>query len=372
MKKGIFTLFIISLFTLILSSCMTLQDDIYYSSLENDISSQSVSYYENIYVQIDVKYCLDKSLDQAQITSLIETLEMERNSFHMEPASKARLCALEGNLLCLTGKKAAAQDLYKTAKGLQSSDPYVHILSVKLERNKKKQLERLDEILDADEKHSLADLEKAKIYYEQNEYDLAVASIDKALIILKAKGKDFYVQEYSKLKSAIWNESKRSGYEQVKKQNLTAARLVELAQANSDCLYFISGGKKLKTNDLIKALDKGFYFSAATDSQNENKTSNEILKAQYLNRKLCARFLWNIYIQNNRKYSSKTKYSDMFSQNSMVKSPIADLEISDPDFDAVMGCIENEIINLSDGRNFYPEKIVSEAEFVDFLLHLRH
>ncbi|MCR5699535.1 MAG: S-layer homology domain-containing protein [Treponemataceae bacterium] len=366
-----YSLFFISIFALCLFSCTTLQEDIYYSTIESDFTNLSVSEYENQYVKIDVDLNLGNEVSPAQISMLLEILDRERNSAYLEPAVRARICALEGNLLCLTGKKSNAAELFKLAKNLQSSDPYVQVLNAKLGRNAEEQLEKLDAILQRDEKHPLAELEKAKIYYEQKEFDQAVASIDKALIILKAKGKDYYVEQYTLLKNAIWNDSQRNGYAQVKNQNLTPARIIELTQSNSDILTFFTGGKKIRTAELMKALEKGGYFSAATDPDNENKTSQEFVKAQSLDRRLSARFLWNLYVQNSQKQSSKTKYSSVFAANPKLKSPIADVESSNPDFDAIMGCVEKEIINLSDGRNFYPDKVVTEPEFVDFLLHLR-
>ena len=366
-----YSLACVLVFILCLFSCTTLQEDIYYSTIESDFTNLSVNEYENQYVKIDVDLNLGKEVSPSQISMLIDMLDRERNSAYLEPAVWARICALEGNLLCLSGKKSNASELFKQAKNLQSSDPYVQILYTKLGRNTEEQLERLSELLLRDEKHSLAELEKAKIYYGQKEFDLAVASIDKALIILKAKGKDYYVEQYTLLKNAIWNDSQRNGYTQVKNQNLTPTRLIELTQSNSDILTFFTGGKKIRTAELMKALEKAGYFTATSDSENENKTSQEFVKAQVLDRRLSARFLWNLYVQDKQKQSSKTKYSSVFNANPKLKSPIADVDSSNPDFDAIMGCVENEIINLNDGRNFYPDRIVTEPEFVDFLLRLR-
>jgi len=43
--------------------------------------------------------------------------------------------------------------------------------------------------------------------------------------------------------------------------------------------------------------------------------------------------------------------------------PIPDVPLASPDFDAVLGCVENELMTLRDGINFYPEGKVSGAEF---------
>ena len=44
-------------------------------------------------------------------------------------------------------------------------------------------------------------------------------------------------------------------------------------------------------------------------------------------------------------------------------SPVADVPVDSPDFDAVLGCVENELMDLPDGEHFFPDKTVSGVEF---------
>ena len=62
-------------------------------------------------------------------------------------------------------------------------------------------------------------------------------------------------------------------------------------------------------------------------------------------RKICSRFLWNLYTDQNEKIK-KTKYSENYRNRENARSPIEDVEISDKDFDAIMGSVENELIDL--------------------------
>jgi hypothetical protein len=71
--------------------------------------------------------------------------------------------------------------------------------------------------------------------------------------------------------------------------------------------------------------------------------------------------LWNLYNGNKNAKQDITKYSAMFAV--MNDSPNPDVEIDSPDFDAVLGCIDLEFMNLTDGINFKGEKKVSGIEF---------
>ena len=64
-----------------------------------------------------------------------------------------------------------------------------------------------------------------------------------------------------------------------------------------------------------------------------------------------------------------SKFSVMFA--GMKDSPVPDVELDSPDFDAVLGCIELEFMNLTDGINFEGEKKVSGIEFSESLKKMK-
>lgn len=43
-------------------------------------------------------------------------------------------------------------------------------------------------------------------------------------------------------------------------------------------------------------------------------------------------------------------------------SPIPDLPLNSPDFDAVIGCVEREILELPDGVHFQPDENIHPME----------
>ena len=68
-----------------------------------------------------------------------------------------------------------------------------------------------------------------------------------------------------------------------------------------------------------------------------------------------------------RRYSPNeiTKYSERYKNKK--RSPVPDVKLDSPDFDAVLGCVENEIMHLEDGIEFGSEKEVSGIQFDESL-----
>ena len=368
MKKNAFLMLGFFVFAQFLISCATLQTDIFYSSDENEKESQAASFFESEYIVIDRNLSLGKNVPEPKIMELVGYLEDQRNVAYLESSIRARLCAIEGCLFIHIGKYNNAQELYKIAKSLQNSDDYVILLGVKLVRLEENRLEKIDSLLMRDENNSLLQLEKAKILNQERNYAQSVSAIDKALLLFSQEGRDEYVKVYSELKEQIWKNYKAGGNKALGSEKLVPKKAVELMMDHSELLNFYTSGRKMNVNAVFSALEKQNFFSTADDENNENQSSVEFVEAKFLDRRLCARFLWNIYTTN--KSVGRKKYSPTFAQHPNLKSPIADVAPNDRDFDAIMGCVENEIINLTDGRNFEPEIIVNEGEFVEFLLHL--
>ena len=70
--------------------------------------------------------------------------------------------------------------------------------------------------------------------------------------------------------------------------------------------------------------------------------------------------MWNLYL-DRRGMSGQVIYAEQFIAAGF--SPIKDLPLDSPDFDAVLGCVEKELMELVDGENFYPEEPIEPVEF---------
>lgn len=369
MKKLLIILSGLFLFSLF--SCASLQEDIFVSTGNNSVIFESIEDFENAFISIDCTYITEHKLSSAEVNTLLTKIDV--SDPHMEPVLKARLLALQGLLYLYQGKTSKANDTYLQAKGAQAGDSYVLMLGSRLEKNNNDQLERLNSVLKIEPEDGIINLEKAKVLYVMQKYPEAMASIDKAFLIFQKYNQENYRTGYIPLQENIWQMYKLSTKTDSNinvadlQKPVSPQNMITYTVENSSLLNFFTAGAKYKTADLIKRLEKAGYLSSPVDSDNFNKSSLEITKAKFINRKMAARFLWNVYIQNKGKQSQKTKYSTRYAKLSTAKSPVSDIQITDPDLDAVLGVVENEIMELPDGKNFYPSENITVIDFITCL-----
>lgn len=361
------------------SSCATLQQDIYTSTEESADIYSSIEIYESQFINIDCQYHTDSQPPLEAINRLLTGITTYRVTTNVtEPLLIARLRAFEGLLNKMAGKTWEAEAAYQEAKNLQKGDRYVQLLGTRLEKTIEKSLSTVDDILFIDEKNSIILLEKGKLLYRQNRFNEAVAVFDNAFMLFDSEGYKEYRQAYTPLRNNAWELNKisdvknASNFDNIDLQaNLNLKNMVELTLSNSTLLdsYKISGKQKLKTDKLIQNLEKSGYFSsaAAKDQKNQTLTSADMLNAQFINRKLCARFIWNAYVRKNGNLSMLSRYSDKYKKANRTKSPVFDVPVEDIDFDAVLGVIENEFMEMPDGKNFNPEEAVTNLQFITWL-----
>lgn len=378
MKKSIEKKLIIVM-SLILSagffSCKTMQEDILVTTEENSSTTVALSEIEDSFIQIDTKCYLDKKADSSEVNSLISEIQVQTNESLKEPELVARLYAFEGLLEQLIGKTKKAMDSLEKAKQFHANDIYVMLLDVRVLKTNEEKLARLDELLSVNSDSGILLLEKGKILFDCGKYKDSVAAIDNALISLDREEKDIFRAEYTTLRNNAWDLYSLNAEETNVAQNkeipltkkITLDDALSLTQEQTSLLESFTGGQLMSVKDLKNRLIKANYFSAARDKDDELKSSLELIQSSSMNRILCARLLWTLYIQKNSSASMLTKYSDRYGKKANAKSPVPDVELNNLDFDAVLGTVENEIIDLPDGIHFQPEAEVTAMEYIKWL-----
>ena len=361
-----------------LSSCASLQQDIHTYAEENSSIYSSIEVYENRFIKVDVDNLLNNSGQQEEINELLTDIANYKISTKVtEPYLNARLRAFEGLLQKMAGRTSEAQTAYSEARGLQKGDRYVQLLGCRLAKTIEDSLNQVETILTNDSKNAVLELEKGKLLYQLQKYDQAIAVIDNAFILFDAEGLHEYRDVYNSLRSYIWDLNSVYGNNVDLNINLDAAdlqssldleSLVNLTLENTSLLDNIrSTNKNKKLSSLITTLEKSGYFSSAKDPLNVEKSSQEMLGAEIITRKMCARFIWNAYIRKNSNIQNISKYSEKYRNSGRTKSPVADVLLEDPDFDAVLGVIEGEIMELPNGRHFDPDTSVTKLQFINWI-----
>lgn len=361
MKKNIIDVLICCLIIVFCFSCTSLQQDVMVSS----VASENIEEFEEIessVATLDASFCLGERISSQ--TKLADETEKQIDILLLESGlekeAQSRLWALKGIIKFIEGKKIEANKCFEVSKNLYKGEVFTNVLGSRLGLIN----------LNDDEKIKIADkkillLEKAISNFKNKNYIESVANFDEAFISLPG----YYQYAYSKVRNRAWElrklntETENSNTNLLQVSEITVGQMLMIAQSNSNLLTNYNYGKILSENDLFKKIISDGLLNSATEFMNGEVPSskNKISRTEKLNRLICARFLWNLYNGNKNTKAQLSKYSVMFA--GIDDSPVPDVEINSPDFDAVLGCIELEFMNLTDGINFEGEKSVSGIEF---------
>ncbi len=369
MKKNIFTILICLIILVLNFSCTSLQQDVMISSVDSE-NFELFAEIESSVATLDASFCLGEKISSQN--KLADETEKQIDIFLLESGyskeAQSRLWALKGILKFIEGKKVEATKCFEVSKNLYKGEVFTTILGSRLGLIN----------LNDDEKIKIADkkillLEKAISNFKNKNYVEAVANFDEAFISLPG----YYQYAFSKVRNRAWklrtinSETENTNTNLLQVSEITVGQMLMIVQGNLNFLSNYNDGKILSENELYKKiLSSGLLNPANEFMKDENINSkNKISRTEKLNRLICARFLWNLYNGNKNAKQDLTKYSAMFA--GMNDSPVPDVEIDSPDFDAVLGCIELEFMNLTDGINFEGEKKVSGIEFSESLKKMK-
>ena len=336
-------------------SCASMQDDVYVDSLSGN---SEISSFELRFSEIDAAYfSSDEALKDKDFEKKAEILIVDIEKAAENPGVKkavaARLYALAGCLAFDLNRKSQAKKYHEMSVDSFKGDARALVLAHRLgiEKNLAEKTKLFSD-------KSILILESALTSYSSCDYAKALASFDEAFLSLEP----FYRDYYGKLRDKSWNLRSVSGSksELLALERISVLQMILIANEDSDLLFNYTSGKALSEKELYKKIaGSGLLNPVSKPLDSENAVSKE----STVTRVIAARFLWNLYNQRKNSSANLTKYSESYKNKK--RSPILDVKLDSSDFDAVLGCVENEIMNLEDGIEFGAEKEVSGVEFDD-------
>ena len=361
MKKNICS-FIVIVLAFLMFSCSTIQQDVEVYNLPEEQSLEIQGIEEQV-VLLEAKGFLDKkNVTQEDANKLIKEINNLLGEINLQTAVQSKLLALQGRLYLITQRDSSAKESYEEATKTYKGEVQSVILGSRIGL-----VEDIFAQGVAKSHTPLLTLEEALQLYKKEDYLQAVAKFDEAFISLE----EFYRTAYEPIRNKAWElreiTSQTSAKEAdiLKLSNINVFQGISLAQNTGDFLFKYLGSKKYTEEVLVKTLvAAGLFNPLNADSSLANNISSETR----LTRILAARFLWNLYLERVGS-SGKTKYAEQFAEIGF--SPIQDLPLKSPDFDAVLGCIENEIMELPDGINFFPNQDISGMDFNNSLKKIK-
>lgn len=348
----------IGLFLLGLVSCVSMQDDIY---LDNISENAEISAFEKRFSEIDAKY-FDSSKDknfQKNAEHLIADMEVSLNDVSLKKAFAARLYALSGLTYFDIGNKSQAKKYYELSNETFKGDVQALVLASRLGIEK-----NLSDKLNSVSEKQILLIEIAKNHYLAQEYAEAAAKFDEAFLSLEP----FYRSAYKDLRDTSWNlrgltkDPNQRNSELLALKTLNVMQMLLITNEDPDLLFNYTSGKDVSDKVLYTKVSGGGLLNPVSRPLD---TENAVSKNSAVTRLIAARFLWNLYNQRKNTPQLASKYSAAYKNKK--RSPILDVKLDSPDFDAVLGCVENEIMHLEDGIEFGGDKEVSGIEFNESL-----
>lgn len=351
MKKFIFLLLVPFIF-----SCTSLQKDVHIEQISYD---EEIIVFEQRFSSIDansfiVTEDLNEKLQKEQkIEDFIFDVEQALSNNSLKKSAQARLFALEGKAQLILGNKLKAKSLYEKSVDSYKGDTQAVILANRL--GLLKDIKSIEDEIDSVAEKELILLESALVCYNNKKYVDSVAKFDESFLSLD----EFYRSSYGKIRDLAWKfrdiDTESEIADLLPLSKITISQMLTIAKSKSDFLYNLAGGKKMSSRAFFNKIASLGLLNPVSKPLDEK---NAVGEGDIVTKKTSARFLWNLYNVKRNSSNQLTKYSSR-----MKKSPVSDLSFEDSDFDAVLGCVENEFMSLEDGKNFLGEKPVSAIEF---------
>lgn len=299
---------------------------------------------------------------QANLSSVINRIdERLSSSQRLDKALEARLLALQGRAWLLRGNKGNAEKCYARASAKDGDDVQVLILGHRLGK-----IGSLDPFISQKDDNALLILEQALDSYRAGSYADAAGQFDTAFLYLD----EGYREAYMKLRDEAWQlrgtgTADPSIAALLTKKEITIQEMMLIAQGTGDVLNVYTASQNQDGKLLFQTLIKEGLMNSVSNEQSPtaasmvNRSDSGVTAGTKATRLLAARFLWNLYWRGGgadpQKYSAKYR--------ARGKSPVKDVPLTSDDFDAVLGCVEKEWLDLADGTNFNGNAGISGADF---------
>lgn len=359
MKK--LTIIITALCAFMLTSCMSLQHDVSIPVEQTGAGDFSAEMESRLAV-FDAAILLgdDPEKDKTSRTYVIGQLQGKLLEPQLDKTAVARFTAVQGRLYLLGGDRVQADKCYRKALKKNPEDSQVIVLGHRLGFIKK--LGQNTELYDSD---GIFILETAIDAYKSGSYDDAAGLFDMAFLKLPS----FYRSSYKNIRDKAWDLKDSTGRNSkvtdlLQLNELTLSQMMEITEDTGNVLDMYTGGRKMSGQQLFAQITKsGLLKSVSGTAEDAPSGTVQLTAGTKATRILCARFLWNLYIGMKGDESTATAYSRSYRTQIKSLSPVPDVALNSEDFDAVLGTVENELLALPDGRNFYPDETISGVEF---------
>jgi hypothetical protein len=293
------------------------------------------------------------SLDPAGLGALRADLERAAARPGLSRRLQARVTSLRGEAALLARDLGAARRLADAAAALSDADQGVWVVRAGLEQDAARRLAVLETgIARADEKSRLL-CERGSQLLKAGRYAEAAQDLDEGLRGLDSRYRGLYGTDRDRAFSlAQASRGTVTSLSATPPESLEAVLTVRAMVAGvvtqTDLLSSLSPDPKPSFEALLPALKQaGLLLDPAQPPDSPAP------------RKTVAYFLWGVVARTEHDAKLLTRYRLKY-----ASSPVPDVAVSAPWFDAVLGVVEREIMDLPDGASFKPDAALTGLEYL--------
>jgi hypothetical protein len=330
-----------------LASCATIQRDVLYDSAAGGDPAELAGLEQRL-------TALRAAADQAAFAQARGEIKALLEKPSTDPLYRARLSGLAAEAALLAGDRAEAAKRLAESRAAYQGDEYSAVVASRLARTNNDKLKELEAaLLNADGSQRIR-AEMGATLHDLGRHREALAAFDAALPFLPDEYRLLYgpmrERAYA-LREADANIAASSAA-YLNTDQLPALGMAVLAQSETNSLDWITGGASWAPGVLFERLKAAGWYADSAAGQ----------KAP-MYRKDAALFLWNVMARGEARLL--TRYSARYAAR--PASPVPDVPIGSPWFDAVLGFVEEGIMSMPDGRSFKPDDPVNGLDFYAWL-----
>ncbi len=344
-----------ALFAVLALSCKSVQRDKLVETVEPEAYRELDSYELGLVEAETASLAAGLNEDgRALVEALGRELAAAETRGIVDEGFEARRRALMGRAAFILGDKTGAKAELQRSLKAKKTDELAVVLAALLSPTDADALAALDSAPESEEGNRRVKAERGYRLLALGRARDAIVAFDDSL--------PFLPQEYSRrygdyreravaLRDAPAPASSASGA-RLAAAALTLADLCAIAQENTTLLDGVTGGRRWEAALLFDRLKTAGYFAGEAPTTKDGATRAD-----------AALFLWNALASYRGDSKLLTKYTMKYSSRANPASPVPDVPIGSSYFDAVLGCVELEIMKLVDGRNFAPDAAIDGAAF---------
>jgi len=328
---------------LLLGSCASIQTDIRYDTVPG-ISGEELQLIELRLVD------LRANPNAQELAAIRSDLQQRSKAPLSEPLFSARLQALIADAALLAGNRREAEAAVRTAKAAYAGDELSLLAELRLLEDLSSQLELAESAIRSADSSFRLRAELGSLLLKAGRYREALAAFDSALPKLPPEYSVLYQGERDKVFALRDSGSsvEEASALHLTPQPISLLGMLIVVQQESSLLEWFTGGANWSPGVIFERAKAANWFSDPSAKGDS-----------FAKRQDAALLIWNLLGRGQS--AALNKYSVRYAARGV--SPIPDVPYGHPAFDAILGLVEEEVMNLPDGRHFKPDDTVSGLEF---------